>query len=234
MTATMGNVEGLAEAQRSAALETAAPSAEADAPAAAALPARPAKPAKVRRPAFWRLIDWRVGLAGVLVGALVHVGLVLSAPYRPRNGGFERIKGQLPVNRIALLPVPAPGQQPLPFMVPDALYAVCRYDLSIDSLRISTSLMERGWSLSLHSAVGDNFYTIPGQVKRTDISFVVLPSAGAAELGPVPRRIGSGDMLIASPTIEGVAVVRAPLKGIAYREETAKALSLTSCSAVKR
>ena len=35
---------------------------------------------------------------------------------------------------MVVLPPPAPGKQPLPFLTPDSLYAMCRYDVSVDSL----------------------------------------------------------------------------------------------------
>ncbi len=216
MTATLDKIDGLSDAEPAPAL------------------AKKLKAARPKRTPLWRLLDWRVALGGLLVGGLVHIGMVMTATLNPQGSAFKRIREQLPVNRAQTLPAPIPGKQPLPYMVPDALYVLCRYDLSVDSLRISTSLMERGWTLSLHTAMGDNYYVMPGQAKRTDVSFVIFPGTGSMETGPAPRRFGSGDVQITSPTLEGLVVVRAPLKGIAYRAETEAALAFTSCSPVKR
>lgn len=214
MTATLDKIDGLSDAE----------------PA----PAKKQKAARPKRTPLWRLMDWRVALAGLLVGGLAHIGMVMMATLNPPNSALKRIREQLPVNRAQMLPAPIPGKQPLPYMTPDALYVFCRYDLSVDSLRVSAALMERGWTLSLHSAIGDNYYVMPGQAKRTDVSFVIFPGTGSVESGPAPRRFGSGDVQITSPSLEGLVMMRAPLKGIAYRAETEAALAFTSCSPVKR
>lgn len=214
MTATLDKIDGLSDAKP--------------------VPAKKSKAARPKRTPLWRLMDWRVALAGLLVGGLAHIGMVMMATLNPPNSALKRMREQLPANRAQMLPAPIPGKQPLPYMVPDALYVICRYDLSVDSLRVSAALMERGWTLSLHSATGDNYYVMPGQAKRTDVSFVIFPGTGSIESGPAPRRFGSGDVQITSPSLEGLVVMRAPLKGIAYRAETEAALAFTSCSPVKR
>jgi uncharacterized membrane protein len=120
-------------------------------------------------------------------------------------------------------------------MTPDALYAFCRYDITFDSLRVVTALAEPGWTLSLHTSHGDNFYVMPAQTGRADVSFVIVPG-GADRLpeAPASRRISGGDTQVASPELEGVVMVRAPLKGLAWRSETEAALARTSCLPVKR
>lgn len=185
--------------------------------------------------ASWRLLDWRVVLAGVLAGGILHIANVFSAPFMARGTAFQRLGPSLPVNRVQILPPPIPGAQPLPFMLPDALYAICRYDLSVDSLRVVAVLPEPGWTLSLHSVHGDNFYAMAGQEARTEITFVVVPGGErGADVGTGPRRLGTVDLQVTAPTHEGFVMVRAPLKGLAYRAETEALLSRTACSAVKR
>jgi uncharacterized membrane protein len=148
---------------------------------------------------------------------------------------MQRLRSELPANRMVIVPAPAPGRQMISFMVPEAAYALCRFDLSVDSLRVSTALLDQGWVLSLHTATGDNFYVMPGQTRRTDVAFVLMPGVAALDVGPVPRRFGtSGEVQIPSPTAEGLVVVRAPYKGIAYRSQTEAALAQTVCAPVKR
>jgi uncharacterized membrane protein len=202
---------------------------------AAAKPGKRTRAPKRKGVPTWRLIDWRVVLAALLVGGLLHIGLVMALPIRHGNGSMQHIKGTLPANRMVIVPAPAPGRQPLAFMVPDAAYALCRFDLSVDSLRVSTALLDQGWVLSLHTSAGDNFYVMPGQTKRTDVAFVLMPGVAALDVGPVPRRFGtSGEVQIPSPSAEGLVVVRAPYKGLAYRAQTEAALAQTVCAPVKR
>lgn len=204
---------------------------EADAPQAG----RRARPPKRKGVPTWRLIDWRVILGALLVGGLLHIAIVMTTPMRLGNSSMERLRSELPANRVVIVPSPSPARQPMSFMVPDSAYALCRFDLSVDSLRVSTALLDQGWVLSLHTAAGDNFYVMPGQAKRTDVAFVLMPGVAALDVGPVPRRFGtSGEVQIPSPTAEGLVVVRAPHKGIAYRGQTEAALARTVCAPVKR
>jgi len=81
------------------------------------------------------------------------------------------------LNQVVLPPL-APGKQPLPYLPPDALYAMCRYDISVDSLTVTAAMAHAGWTLSLHTPQGDNFYVMPAQeTRRAEISLVVVPGA---------------------------------------------------------
>lgn len=200
---------------------------------------QPAPPAKkrVRKASLslWRQLDWRVLLAGVVAGGIAHIAIVFSTPFTAPGSAYQRLRGLLPVNRVQIIQPQTSLNQVLPFIQPDALYAMCRYDLSVDSLRVVAVLPEPGWTLSLHTAQGDNFYAMPGQQKRTEVTFVVTPGAERGlEAGAAPRRFGGVDLQIPSSTLEGIVVVRAPLKGLAYRQETEALLSRTACSTVKR
>jgi uncharacterized membrane protein len=181
-----------------------------------------------------RLIDWRVLLAGVFAAGLIHIAVIFATPRTAPATALARMKPLLPPNRAVLMQPPVPSKQAFPYIMPEALYAFCRFDLAVDNLRISSMLPEPGWTLSLHSAQGDNFYVMPGQQKRTDVAFVLTPGIASAEIGNSPRRFGSSDIQVASPTLEGIVMVRAPLKGLAYRAQTEAALSRTTCSASKR
>jgi uncharacterized membrane protein len=130
----------------------------------------------------------------------------------------------------------APGRQPLPFMTPDALYAICRYDLTNDPVAISAPLPDAGWALSIHSPQGDNFYAMPGQPQQTsDVSVVLVPGLDrASEIIPAARRPATPDSQIASPSNEGLIVIRAPLRGLAWRGEIEAALQRATCAPAKR
>lgn len=198
--------------------------------------AQPAKTAARRaRLGLWRLLDWRVVMAGAVAGGIVHIAIVFSTPFSATGSAFQRLRGVLPVNRVHMIQPQVSANQVLPFVQPDALYAMCRFDLAVDSLRVVAVLPEPGWTLSLHSAQGDNFYAMAGQQKRTEVTFVVVPAGERSlDIGSAPRRLGGVDLQVASPTLEGIIVVRAPLKGLAYRQETEALLSGTACSTVKR
>lgn len=186
------------------------------------------------RPRWTREIGWRTLAAALLVGGIVHISATLALPVIGPNGAFERVRDVLPANRMVLLPAPVPGKQLLPFMMPDALYAMCRFDVRQGPLNVTAALTEPGWSLSLHTPQGDNFYVMPAQQsRRSEVSLVLVSGADRAGDTAATRR-GIVDGQIAAPTNEGLVVVRAPLKGLAWRAEAEAALRRANCQPAKR
>jgi uncharacterized membrane protein len=186
-------------------------------------------------PTWTREIGWRTVAGAVLLGGILHIAATLAVPQLSQGNAFQRLREVLPTNRMIVLPAPAPSKQFLPFMTPDALYAICRYDITKDPVTVVAALAEPGWALSLHTPQGDNFYVMPAQqAPRSDVSLVVVPGGDRVSEVPVARRTGPLDTHIASPADEGLIVVRAPLKGLAWRAETEAVLRRASCTPAKR
>jgi hypothetical protein len=74
------------------------------------------------------------------------------------------------------------------------------------------------------------------QLRRAEVSLVLVPGGDRLnEIRPLAaRRTAGNDTHIASPADEGLIVVRAPLKGLAWRAGTEAALRRASCVPVKR
>jgi uncharacterized membrane protein len=152
------------------------------------------------------------------------------------GSAYQRLSHTLPANRMVILPAPAPGKQLLPFMTPDALYAMCRYEIRNAQLSVSAVLPEAGWALSLHTPQGDNFYVMPAQQTRGgEVSFVVVPGGERlSDIGPAGRGTAAVENQVASPSSEGLVIVRAPLKGLAWRAETEALLRHAKCMALRQ
>jgi uncharacterized membrane protein len=181
-------------------------------------------------------VSWRTVIGALLLGGIIHITATMAVPLVSSGHAFARLRDTLPTNRMVLLPPVAPGKQPLPFLTPDALYAMCRYDVSVDSLVVTAAMPQAGWTLSLHTPQGDNYYVMPAQeTRRSDISLTVVPAAERlGEFAAAPRRVSAQETQVASPSWEGIVVVRAPLKGLAWRAETQAALRRATCTPVKR
>ena len=179
--------------------------------------------------------SWRLLVAAALLGGIIHIAATMAVPFVSTGHALARLR-ELPANSMVVLPAPAPGKQPLPFLAPDALYAMCRYDISVDSLVVTAPMSEAGWTLSLHTPQGDNFYVMPGQEgRRGDVTLTVVPSAERlGEFVATPRRVSASDTNIPSPSWQGLVVLRAPLRGLAWRTETEAALHRATCTPVKR
>jgi|SRR5581483_1656817 len=181
-------------------------------------------------------VGWRTAVGALLFGGIIHIGATLAVPLAGSGTAFARLRDTLPVNRMVILPPPAPGKQPLPYLAPDALYAMCRYDVSVDSLMVTALMADAGWTLSMHTPQGDNFYVMPAQPqRRAEVLLTLVPGIDRlGEFVAAPRRPTSTDTQVPSPSWEGLVIVRAPLRGLAWRAETEAALRRAACTPVKR
>jgi uncharacterized membrane protein len=180
-----------------------------------------------------RGIGWRTIAGAVLLGGIVHICATFAAPLFTSGHAYRLLADKLPVNRMLVLPLQAPGRQLLPYLPPDMLYAMCRYDLRAGPLAVSAPVLDAGWALSLHTPHGSNFYVLPGlPQRRTDVSFVLVPSGPDAHL--LPRGTTAAETQIASPGMEGLIVLRAPLRGLAWFAETDAVLQGAICAPVKQ
>jgi uncharacterized membrane protein len=192
-------------------------------------------------PRWLHQIDWRTIAGATLLGGILHICATFAAPVlatfaAPMFGStaYQQLRDSLPLNQMVVLPPPAPGRQILPFLPPDMLYAMCRYELTGGAIAVTAALTEAGGVLSLHTPQGDNFYVLPGQLlRRAEVSFLVVPGAGT-DVALVQQRATAADTQVASPTLEGLIVVRLPLRGLAWQAETEALLRQSSCTQVKR
>jgi uncharacterized membrane protein len=180
-----------------------------------------------------RWINWRLALAAALIGGIVHIGATFAASIHTGGHAYRMLLDQLPPSDMAVLPQQAPGKQILPELPPDMLYAMCRYDLHQGAVAVRATVLGPGWALSVHTPLGSNFYVLTGQAEHsTDVSFVLVPSAPDAALS-VPRHNSARDTQIASPSLEGVVVLRAPIRGFAWTAEAEAILKRASCMPVR-
>jgi uncharacterized membrane protein len=178
-------------------------------------------------------ISWRMVAAAVLLAGVVHICATFASSLSTTGQAYRLLAERLPPNGMVVLPLQAPGRQILPFLPPDALYAMCRYDLSDGPVAVAASVLDAGWALSLHTPDGRNLYVLPGlPQRRTEVSFLIVPSS--PDTPSIPRRDSAADTQIASPSIEGVVILRAPLRGLAWTAETEAALQTAACTPVKQ
>jgi uncharacterized membrane protein len=185
----------------------------------------------LKTPRWVRQIDWRTIVGAVLLAGIVHIAATLAIPQLGPGGAYRKLRETLPVNKMVFLPSPTPATQLLPYVAADALYAVCRYDISSAPLTVSAILPDPGWTLSLHTPQGDNFYVMPAQqLRRSDVTFVVYPGADRVlDLGSTKLPTGT-ETQIESPGTEGLVMVRAPLRGLSWKADTEAKLRRASCT----
>jgi uncharacterized membrane protein len=187
---------------------------------------------RVPIPGWLRGLGWRRLAGVVLLAGIVHICATLAVPTLSTRHAYLRLRDRLPANRMVVLPQQAPGRQILPWLPPHTLYAVCRYDLSGGPVAVNATVADAGWALTLHAVQGENFYVLPGQpLRRTEVSLLVVPRTPDS-VSPSWRESPS-DTSVISPTTEGLIVLRAPLRGLAWTAETEAMLQRATCTPLK-
>jgi uncharacterized membrane protein len=178
-------------------------------------------------------LNWRlVGLALSAI-AVLNISATLMAPAVATAPAVARLSAILPLNKMQIMPAVSAKSQPLPFMGPDATYAMCRYDNTHGTVSINAALIEPGWTLALYSPEGENFYTAVAQPGRVMyVSLLLVPSGDRFPgLSTEPRSQGateSASLTLVSPS--GLAILRAPDMGQSYRARNHAGLAAAQCA----
>ncbi len=174
----------------------------------------------------------RVIVAALFATLILHILATLAAPRLVPSSAYGRLSDFLPVNSMQIIPPIAPGAQPLPFMGPDSRYAMCRFDTSKGPVQIMAVLPGAGWSMSLFSDKGDSLYTAVAQPgRRTEIA-LVLSTSDEKFKGLTPEARGASikeDRSLSLAAKRGVAILRAPDQGLAYRAANEAELKRSLC-----
>ena len=179
------------------------------------------------------LAQWRLITAALVAAAIIHILVTLSSAQIAEATSFKVLSRSLPVNQAAFGQPVTAKNQPLPFYNPDALYSYCRYDASTARIRVSAKLPDVGWSLSLHTPKGENFYFVSGNVRQeTDINLVLEPPGnvfahGNTEISEANQKVP----LVKLPYVHGLVILKAPIKGLAYRRVIDEKRAAFKCEA---
>lgn len=171
-------------------------------------------------------------LTALLAGGVIHIATTFAITALGTGSAFRTLRNVLPSNEFVVVPQQAPSAQVLPYLAPDMLYAFCRFDLRRGNIEITAQLPEAGWSLALYTRQGDNFYATPGaRDKPTSVDFVLgTASDRLVDLTPGRRRNDVDLSHVTSPDVEGLVVIRAPLKGVSYEAIVQAQLKSARCS----
>jgi uncharacterized membrane protein len=175
-------------------------------------------------------------IAGALFGAgVIHLAAIFAAPYLARQDAWARLSKISAENQMYVLPAVEADQPepPLPQMSPDLGYAICRFDLRQNNLAVTAEFSEPAWTVSVSTRRGENFYLISGaDAKRKVLRLLITPRDRLAEEASTEQTDeGDEQIIVISPDVEGVVMVRAPIRGPSYRQRTFEALQKASCEA---
>ena len=178
-----------------------------------------------------RLWPWLV--ASLFAAGVIHILAVFGVPFLASRDAWARLSQISSQNRIHVLSVAA-SETPLPFMAPDIAHAFCRYDLTQNNVLVKTALGDGTWSIAVSGRYGENFYFISGaEAKRRELRLLLVPrSRLSQEVSTERSEEGDEQIIVITPAMEGLVVLRAPIRGPSFAADTVKALQGAECRPV--
>jgi uncharacterized membrane protein len=175
-----------------------------------------------------RFALWLLG--ALLLAGIVHLATVLVLPRMATQDAYARVSAIAPVNAVIPVPSPTPEKTVMPFMDPAFEVSVCRYDLSRGSLKFSVPISQAYTSVSFYTRSDVAYYAINDRAAgRRVIELDLMTAAQRAEL-PENEDITAADRLIvASPTITGLIVIRALAPESGWVPAVRSALAAARC-----
>jgi uncharacterized membrane protein len=175
-----------------------------------------------------RPLLWLVG--GLLLGGIVHLSTVLLLPRLAQQDAYSRLAAVSPVNSVVPIPPPAPGKAIMPFMDPAFAAAVCRYDLGNGPLKFSVPISLAYTSVSFYTRNDVAYYAINDRAAgRRVIELDLMTTEQRSEL-PENEEITAADRLIVeSPTVTGLIVLRAMAPEPGLMPQVQRALTAAQC-----
>lgn len=173
-------------------------------------------------------INVPLAAAALFAAGILHILATLATPHLIPTSGYGALARDLPKNEMQILPAVTADAQPLPFLSPDARYAVCRFDTKGGAVSLTALLSEPGWMLALYSPTGDNFFTSLASPQRPEVSVLLVPGDETWRREDVGIAV-TNEATLTIPANKGVAVIRAPDRGEAYGARALAELKRARC-----
>lgn len=174
---------------------------------------------------------WPWLIASLFCAGVIHILTVFGVPYVASRDAWARLSDISEQNRMMVLPVAA-SETPLPFMAPDIAYAFCRFDLTDKNVIVESALGDATWSIAVSTRRGENFYFITGaEAKRRELRLVLVPRVRLAqEASTEQSEEGEEQIIVITPGMKGLVVLRAPIRGPSFAVDTVGAIQNAKCS----
>lgn len=148
-------------------------------------------------------------VAGVLLGLIIHLIIMLILPGFATRDVYSRIEALGALNRPTILPVPAPGA-PNPLRLdPELVYAVCQIDLAPGPGVVSGLLPDAFWSVAVFDRRGTVVYSTTNRdgIGET-LELGIFNAAQTRLLAQQQIDIAEGLLIVEAPSDAIFVVVR--------------------------
>jgi uncharacterized membrane protein len=148
--------------------------------------------------------------AAIILAALVHLTVVLVAPYVATRDAFARLAPLGGLNETIALPRASPAERMLPYADPAVAVAFCRYDLASGPIRVRAPAGRAFASISFHTRRGLVFFSLTDKAATHGVIDAVLgtPKDIRALAAHDDEEAPSRDLRVAAPAREGYVMIR--------------------------
>ncbi len=176
-------------------------------------------------------IRWLWLVSAGLAGMLLHFASVFTVTYALPRRGFDTLASLGSVNTMAVLPLISADYQPLPFMMRDTRYAVCRYDISKSPLVLRATLGDDDWTIALFDPSGSNVYVVSGgDLDRREIELLLTSKQdGIATPLSTAKDAAAASVTVGLAGRTGIAVLSAPIAAPAFASAAERLILQASC-----
>jgi len=172
--------------------------------------------------------------AGVLLGGVIHILVILALPSFATQDLWSRISALDAMDKAVVLEVPKPGE-PNPLRLdPNMAYAVCQVDLSSGPGVVSGTLPDAFWSLAVYNRSGAVLYSTTnrdGVGQNLDLG--IFNPAQTRLLAQQQLDITEGLLIVESPQNDVFIVVRLAPPHPAMKARYEEALADLDCGNIK-
>ncbi len=99
-------------------------------------------------------------------------------------------------------------------------------------MRLRARISDPLWLIAFYTPLGENFYAVVGaDMKRADVDLIIATKDQTVEeVGVDSPEAFDNVVVVTSPVVEGIALIRAPLAGPSRGAQTERALKAANCA----
>lgn len=169
-------------------------------------------------------------LAGLVLGAIVHLVAVLVLPYYAEQDAYARLSAVGSINMFAQIDDPDAFGAVLPDSDPAFVSAVCLYDLGEGPLKIRVPTTDDYTSVSFYTRFGLPFYAINDRsAGRRVIELDLMNPMQKAALPENDEVTAADRLVVESPSNDGIVLIRSLVRERSARDAIRARMNAASC-----
>jgi len=172
-------------------------------------------------------------LAGVVLGGVIHLAVILSLPSLAANAAWARVEALDALGKPVVLPTVVPGEPNALHLDPELAYAVCRMDLRQGAGVVRGVLPLAFWSVAVYGRTGTILYSTTNRDGiGQNLELGIFNQAQTRLLAQQQLDIAEGLLIVESRDDDVFVVIRLAPPHQAMRKRYEAALQKISCGTI--